>query len=742
MNSYRLLYQIFIFLMFSETVFCFEITGIVRHANTLREINKVNVYIKNTSIGTTTNSDGYFRLLIPQPHDSMIVVFRHISYHPMEIALTKAINQHKFELWPRVIQMQEITVEKERELSGETADIPQPVSIIKSKNYEARGFVDAGDLLRTEQSIKVDEELSGRKTVAIRGGNPDDVTVLYNGIKMNSIYDNIFDLSLINLEDVQQIEIIRGSNTALYGAEAVSGVINFVPSVNKNYYARFLQKLGTYSSGDWTLQLNYPVSPKFNIGYSYKKEGMRREYDDPTRGNPYLENRKAHHTANLVYKLSKEAEKTLSLFYLRSNLEYDNQRDFESLDDFNQLVSLRYCLENNLSIIGSYHWLDNHQILTERRSFIDRSINNRMFNFDVEKRNNFGMVSLISAYQYENGTLDFNNESIIDDEEMPGLQKLTMNRQKHGGAAIVKLQVPTGSNFYRYTNFNVTCRYDKVANMFEDVFPDVQNRDGRFGLSNSDWSETTLKFSSHLSGLKNNFAVNAYINYGTNMKFPTMVQQMSMPAEADQSPNPAYPPVLYPEKNRNAELGLDISREFSDQPNLNGVVLHANYFKNDYTNKLITYYTPYNPISFFSNIHTAQISGLEFKAGLYTMQHKLYIELGSSIYSIPEKSAFPFKSDLKSIANLVFEHAGYSLNLHWFHESDQVAYVGGFRGDYWEVTLPGYSNFDVHLSKTVRIYGFKIFFNLSGRNLLDDDTVLEGIAIRDRRYYVTMGLQY
>ncbi len=719
-----------------------EFSGTVRHVNTLREINKVNVYIQNTAIGTTTNLDGYFQLFISQPHDSMVVVFRHISYHSLELPLWKAINKGRFELSPRVIQMQEITVVKEREPAGEMSDIPQPVSIIKSKNYETRGFIDAGDLLRTEQSIKVDEALSGRKTVAIRGGNPDDVTVLYNGIKMNSIYDNIFDLSLVNLEDIQQIEIIRGSNTALYGAEAVSGVINFVPRIKKNYYARFLQKFGTYASGDWTLQLYCPVTSKLNMSYSYKQEGMQRQYDDPRRGNPVLENTKNHHTAGLVYALSDGPSETLSFLYLRSLLRYDNNRDFESLDDFNQLVSLRYNLENNLSIVGSWHWLDHQQNLTARRSSIDRSIDNRMINFDIEKRTHLGMLSLITAYQYENGGLDFCNKMILDDEEVPGVQALRMGRQKHGGAAILKVNVPTGSRFYKFTTFNLTCRYDKVDNALQDIDPVPAGKDGGFDRPGDDWDETTLKFSSHISGRKNNLAVNAYINFGTNVKFPTMVQQLSMPAEQNHGIDAAAPPVLCPEKNRNAELGIDVTRELSHHPNINGVTLNANYFKNDYTNKLLTYYTPYNPIAFFSNVHTAQISGLELKAGLYAIQHKLFVEVGTSIYAIPEKSAFPFKSDVKTVANLIFEHAGYSLNLHWFYESDQIAYVGGFRDSYWEVSLPGYSNFDVHISKSVPVYGLKLLFNLSGRNLLDDDTVLEGIAIRDRRYYLTMGLQY
>jgi hypothetical protein len=90
----------------------------------------------------------------------------------------------------------------------------------------------------------------------------------------------------------------------------------------------------------------------------------------------------------------------------------------------------------------------------------------------------------------------------------------------------------------------------------------------------------------------------------------------------------------------------------------------------------------------------------------------------------------------------LLEHAGYSMNLFWFHESDQIAWVRGAEGAFWEIELPGYSNVDLHMSKQFEWRKMKFFINFSGRNLLDDETELEGIAIRDRRLYLTFGAQY
>ena len=63
-------------------------------------------------------------------------------------------------------------------------------------------------------------------------------------------------------------------------------------------------------------------------------------------------------------------------------------------------------------------------------------------------------------------------------------------------------------------------------------------------------------------------------------------------------------------------------------------------------------------------------------------------------------------------------------------------------GAFSEVPLPGYANIDLHITKNIELYGIKLLFNFSGRNLLNDDTKIEGLALRDRRIYLTFGAQY
>ena len=743
-------FLIFVLFIFLQSLFAQEIVlkGKVRHANTYEEISRVNIYLKNTKLGTTSNSNGDFLLKVSQPQENAILIFKHIKYHTLELALTKAQNQDIFYLLPRVIQLPEIKVEAEKARSNIQKDLPQPVSIIAAKSFDTRGYVDAGDLLRTEQSVQVKEELSGKKTISIRGGNPDDVIVLYNGIKLNNTYDNIFDLSLINLEDVEQLEIIRGSNTALYGADAVSGIINIVPKTQKNYTIRLQQKFGSYAAGYWNLQLNRNFFKRLNLSYSYKQGSMARDY---SQSKDFLENKNSYHYASLVYDISKndQENKNLNLMYLRSNLDYKNIRYNETMANFNQMVSLCYLgnigIIKKLNLVGSYQWLDNKQFLSTDTLLLDWHILNRSFNFNAEKSFEIKNLELLLGYQFEDSELDFKDEREIPGEQSIGIGSALLKRQKHGLVSIIKLHVPTGSKFYKTTDFDISYRRDIINNQYHDIsFRQPTQQMTTYEAANfndNNWDQSMLKISNHLSGISKYLIFNSYINFSTNYKFPTMFQQIGSPLTSASSPKITQP-VLMPQKNTNVEVAIDLIKETPKDPTINGWQISVNYFRNYYDNKIITYYLPYVPIVYYENVQNVEISGLESKASFFMIKHKLTVEFVTSFYSISDKAAFPFKTDKKYIINILLDHAGYSFQLHGFNESDQLGWVRDLNGEFSEVSLPGYSNIDIHLSKMFEFYKFKIFANFSGRNLLDDDTRIEGLTLRDRRFYFTIGIQY
>jgi len=318
--------SLFVLVLIHHNVFpqTITISGKVRDLNTHIEIPSVNIFIKGTQIGTASDVGGRFSLEIAKPNQKMVVVFQHIAYDVRELPLDSVKALRTIYLQPRVIPLKGLEIEAPGEKLEIRKDLPQAVAVLKSESFEIRGFADAGDLLRTDHSVQVEEQMSGKKTIAIRGGNSDEVVVLYNGIKMNSAFDNVFDLSLIDLEDIERFELIKGSNTALYGSGALAGIINIVPRIKQDYHIRFQQRIGTYRSGNWGVHLYQPFY-RFHASYSYKEGATKRQFSDTSIEEKSLENQATHHTANLVYNFSESVDgsppNSLGAMYIRSSLD-------------------------------------------------------------------------------------------------------------------------------------------------------------------------------------------------------------------------------------------------------------------------------------------------------------------------------------------------------------------------------------------------------------------------------------
>jgi len=730
-----------------------SVSGFVRDVNTHRGISYVNIYIEGSQIGTSSDVAGEYLLRLPYVTEKIVVVFRHIAYEPREISLKSLLGMTYVDLQPRIIPLRGVTITGKGTRASEIEkDLPQAVSMVESKSFEIRGYTDAGDLLKTDHSVQVEEDLSGKKTASIRGGNPDEIVVLYNGVRMNSTYDNIFDLSIVDLEDIERFEIIKGSNTALYGPEAFSGVINIVPKQQYDYNIRFQQRFGTYQSGNWGLHL-YQKLNRLHGSYSFKKGGAKRHFVDVADDKSALENRSLHHTANLSYSFSdhsgKELKNTLGLMYIYTSLNYDNQRDVESLSNFNELVSLQYegdiAKLRNLDLSVSVSRQEEDQFLVSGRGAINRHIEDRALHVNVEEGMRFGLLELLWAYQLKAAELDFSDERRNLQEEQIGLESATFQRLHHGLVSIAKLKEDIRSQFLNNIEISGSFRYDWVKDRQDNPVLRSGTLEAEQGSSvgifrENRWKETMFKFALSLFGYTEGLSFQGYLSFGVNTKFPTLYQQISSPVLLTQG---ASISSLSPEKNTSTELNVNVARELGKENNIFGWQVSGTFFQNQYDNKFRMFATPGIPIPFYDNISNARISGFETKSSVFLYRKKITVELGLSRYFISEKAAFPFKSDFKSTVNFILDHAGYSFQVHWFREGEQTGWVRQQYSSFAEVNLPEYSNLDLHLSKTFSLLGFKLFINASGRNLLNkDEVVLQGLAIRDRRFYITIGIQY
>jgi outer membrane cobalamin receptor len=714
-----------------------RIRGTVLDDNTRSPIPEVSIRV-DTQSGTTSDAAGRFVLLIPDADENALIMFRHVAYEAHTMRADEIQTPVTVLLRPRIIPLQPAEIAERKPGGIGMRDIRLSHSSIHAVDFDARGYVDAADMLRQHHVVQIDEEYSGRKTLSMRGANPDDVIILYDGIRLNENHDNTVDLSLIDLTDVERVELIKGGLTTLYGPDACSGVVNIVPKATRPYSIRAQQQIGSWNSGAWGVQL-HRQSTSWSGAYSIRNGASLRSFEDLP--DDKLRNNFLHHYAQFRWDIGANAG-SLQAQARHATMEHSNERDAEALESISTLAGLRY--DGNIAGIEdlflSVGWnrLERDLRLGMNAFPLERRTDDATLLTRIEKLWRPDPLEILLSWQFTRGGLDVLDRRSDVLQQLLGLNSYSMTRSQHAFVAIGKLRGETGSQLTRFFDVDVALRHDVVQDARSDIdaFEDEEN----FSFPGQrDWSNTLLKFAIRLSGMSDDVLLNAFIGYGSNIKFPTLSQQISTPILLG---GDGASGTLQVETNRAVEAGFSVTRAL-DAVTISGWEVTGSVFQSSYTDKIRGISAPGLPILLFDNVPFADIMGIESSAGVYLAGTMLFAEAGLSRYWISDLSAFPFRSESKRTVSVSLQHAGQSVRLLYFNEGEQV---GVFRlpdGSYSQIALQAYSNVDIHAATSFKLGGIGAFLTVSVRNLLDNSReTLAGLALRDRRYYVTIGAQY
>jgi outer membrane receptor protein involved in Fe transport len=142
-----------------------------------------------------------------------------------------------------------------------TLSSPVPVTTVNVEELTDTGKVSLGDALNDLPSLRSTFSSgstarnifssSGLSLLDLRGLGTDRTLVLINGRRhvTSSPGDNAFDVNTIPIDLVERIDVVTGGNSAIYGSDAVAGVVNFV--MKRNYDGLAVRgQAGISSRGD------------------------------------------------------------------------------------------------------------------------------------------------------------------------------------------------------------------------------------------------------------------------------------------------------------------------------------------------------------------------------------------------------------------------------------------------------------------------------------------------------------
>lgn len=112
-------------------------------------------------------------------------------------------------------------------------DAPNATAIVTAQDIRLSGITDMGELLRRVAGMEVTKVAPNHSELSLRGlsqRNSNKLLILVNGrsVRLDFLGTTWLEAVPVSVEDVERIEVIRGPASALYGADAFSGIVNII----------------------------------------------------------------------------------------------------------------------------------------------------------------------------------------------------------------------------------------------------------------------------------------------------------------------------------------------------------------------------------------------------------------------------------------------------------------------------------------------------------------------------------
>jgi vitamin B12 transporter len=174
---------------------------------------------------TTSTPEGTYSLSLPA--GNYHVRYAHSAFETRDLTLHLAPSESRtLDLRLAIAQLSENVIVTANAQPLEVSQTPAPVDLIAREEIDQRQTVLLPDLLATQPGIAIARTgtIGGLTTVFLDGGNSSFAKVLVDGTPIN-LPGGDADFSNLTLDNVDKVEIVHGAESALYGTDAMSGVI-------------------------------------------------------------------------------------------------------------------------------------------------------------------------------------------------------------------------------------------------------------------------------------------------------------------------------------------------------------------------------------------------------------------------------------------------------------------------------------------------------------------------------------
>ena len=245
---------------FAKAQSLFEVNGTVFSEG--QPLAFSNVYLENSTTGTITNENGIFKLTNLKPGSyTLVASFTGYGTSRKRVKITNKNLQIKFNL-VEDNSLQEVTITGTLKAVSRL-ESPVPVEVYSTTFLKKNPTPSVFEALNNVNGVRPQLNCNVCNTgdIHINGLEGPYTLVMIDGMPIVSGLSTVYGLSGIPNSLIEQIEIVKGPASSLYGSEALGGLINIITKLPENAPLFFAESFGT----SWG-EINFDLGVKANVG--------------------------------------------------------------------------------------------------------------------------------------------------------------------------------------------------------------------------------------------------------------------------------------------------------------------------------------------------------------------------------------------------------------------------------------------------------------------------------------------
>ena len=570
-----------ILLFFSAVVHAdITISGTVQDSKSGSPIPLVNILDEVSGIGTISDENGSFNLSIAE-QDYMKVRFKHIAYGAHYQIFNSSSTSLTVLMKETLLQMNDVVVTSTR--SGYLLrDVPIATEVIGTKEIKESGATNINELLAQRAGVSTSVNVDGGAIFNMLGLDSRYILILKNNQPITGRFNNRVDLSQVSTNRIKKIEITKGPGSAVYGTDAMGGVINIItedtnnlPSLGLSYRASsfggtpseiYAKPVNSTVNGSIILPLkNITISN--DLTYQYFTKGQEFEYI----------------SADQIDKLNLNTN--LGWTHLNHKLHLSHQY-FGQQDEGSTRLSSGAVLYTNATNIGRGQLTLMHSWKIKETSSVHQTIRKASYTREYEVKNNDGQIENNDITQ-ENNTeyeLLFNHQ----------IKNITLN----GGLEF-------SNPLYKSDRINGGEQKKDVMGIFNQLaYSLLPGLDIVSGVRLDKYGDTTVVSPRLAFAYKHNDRWTYRTAYGHGFRAPSFMESLIDWDHIQFGYTVKGNPSLKPEVSR----GFTLNAEYRNKDNFQASAL---IYHNSFSN-LIKDYALESGILSYRNVEKAYFTGIEF----------------------------------------------------------------------------------------------------------------------------------